>query len=150
MFDWRLIVMFVVGCLGVVFGGILGYIAREELFDGRRYFLWCKNILMVLLICLGIGLFLFFKNYILFFVLLALGLVLLVVVWKFEYLSLEMLLVVIISGVAYFGSEYVYFGEGRLLFQQGLASLLFITCLFIGTLWVDKKLNSQLNSSKRN
>lgn len=142
MFDWRLILIFIIGCLGVIFGCILGYIAREELLSGRKYFLFCKNVLVVLLVVLGI-VFSFVTNYWLLIGLLVLGLGLLFVVWKFEYLSLEMLLVVIISGVAYFGSEYAYFGEGKLLFQQGLVSLLFITGLFVGTLWVDKKLNSK-------
>jgi len=141
MFDWKLIIMFIVGCVGVVFGGFLGDIAREELLSGRKYFVGCKNILMVLLIVASIGFSMFITNYVLLGVLLAFGLLLLFVVWKFDYLNLELLLFVIISGVAYFGSEYTYFGEGSLLFQQSIASLLFVTGLCIGTLWIDKKLN---------
>lgn len=119
--------MFVLGWCGVLLGILLGYMAKEELEQGKKYFIIGKNVLLLFLGLFGIVFFVYEKNYLFLLGLIMLMLLLGYVVWK-KKLVMELILSSLLS-------FFVYLVSGSLLFLEVFVSILFVYGLIIGTLF---------------
>ena len=127
MFEWKSLVMFVLGWCGVLLGVVLGYIAKEELEAGRNYFILGKNVLLVFLAVFSVVFFVYEENYIFLIGLFLLMGLLSYVVWKKK--------VIIEIGLCAVLSFFVYLVSGSLLFLEVFISMLFVYGLVLGTLF---------------
>ncbi|MBI2661891.1 hypothetical protein HYX11_00335 [Candidatus Woesearchaeota archaeon] len=141
MWEWKSAVMFVLGWCGVLFGVVLGYIAKDELEQGKNYFILGKNVLLVFLGMFSAAFFVYEKNYVFLIGLAVLMIFLWYVIWK-KKLAVEAVLSSILS-------FFVYFISGSLLFLEVFISVLFIYGLFLGTLFHQQNFNNKLNDDNK-
>ena len=127
MWEWKSAVMFVLGWCGVLWGAILGYIAKEELEQGKNYFILGKNVMLVFLGMFSVAFLVYEKNYVFLIELAVLMFLLGYVIWK-----KKQVVEVVLSSILSF---FVYLVSGSLLFLEVFISMLFVYGLVLGTLF---------------